>query len=124
MIHRGVGIAQQGFDVITIVRIDRNTGAEADEDILTGNTYRLFKSPFYLVEYAGDGVCVVQVVSYDDKLITTIAGKNIVLPNVPAKPNTYLLQELITDAVAKTIVDPLEVVHVQKDDSCEVIEPC
>ena len=114
LIHRRVGVAQQGFSVCAVIWVYRNASAETDENILPGDANGLLKGAIELVQTRRDGVGVLQVTGDDDKLVPAVAREDVVGPDMPTQPHADLLQQLIANAVPQAVIDALEIIHIQE----------
>ena len=113
LVHRHVGLVQQLFGVVTLVRKrDADAGREIDSDSPEAERERQsIKQP------RGDALhqrLVVEFMTHDDELVTREARQRVTRPKHGLDARTDSDQELVPGLVPGTVVHPLEIVQVDE----------
>ncbi len=113
-VHRDIGIAQQAVGGV------RARGAEGDAD--AGRDVELPASKIEgRQELLGDAVrhdtgprLAMEALQQDNELVASQTRDRLVLPNAGAKAIRDLFQERVADMMAEAVVDLLEIVDIEK----------
>jgi hypothetical protein len=113
-VHRHVGVAQQGFAVVAVARIEADAGRGGDEDFLAFDKEGLGEGALDLV---GDDQYVVGAEDGgddDDEFVTADPGHGVGVAHASEQAHGDGLEQIVGRRVAEAVVDQLEAVEVEQ----------
>lgn len=116
-IHRRVGVSQQGFDIAAILGKQADADARGDHTLIVANLKRCFEHRQQLVREVHDAVFLTQVLQHADEFVTTDADDGVVLATTDQQPLGDGSQQGISGAMAQALVDFLELIQVDEQQS-------
>src|SRR5262245_31008269 len=109
----GAGTLQKCRCVTTVVRIQADTYAARDEDLLVVEEKRLIQSRFDGAGGVGRVLCPRNLSQENGKLVAPEAGHSVTFTHATRESLCYCLKNVVAGVVAKRIVDGLETIDVQ-----------
>ena len=113
-IHRGVGIAGQGFQVLAVVGIESNANAHRHEAGLAVQFERGADGVADLVGDAEGFVHVVHIMKQGQELVAPLAGEQVAGAQAAAHAARRFDQQGVTGCVAELVIDLLEVIQIEE----------
>jgi hypothetical protein len=114
MVNGGVGIFDERFGVFTFARVDTDTDAAFDMEIMPGNGVWGGEGKNNLTG-TGGGVSGMSLGEQDDEFIAALAADGIGSADARQEPLRNGLQQLVTNGVAEGIVDVFEAVEIREE---------
>ena len=115
-VHRLVRMLQQTVDVVAVVGVDRESGADPDLERDTRNRQRALELALDLVDRRTRGRHVLDVTEQHRELVTAEPSRDVDAATGATETCRDLLQHPVADEMTQLVVDRLETVEIQDGD--------
>jgi len=116
LVHRLVGVAQQGVRVLLVLRVERDADAGRDLDADVAQLHRLGDGVQYPLQAVAAGLQVGQAGQQQHELVAAEARQGVAALQRVLQPLGDLYQQPVADLVAVAVVDRLEAVQIHEAD--------
>jgi hypothetical protein len=114
VIHRRVGVAQQGVGILAVAREQADADARRGVQHMIGHLVILGQTALDLAGNAGGGQRTVDFRQDHDEFIAAQPGYQVAGPDAAAQALRHFLQQFVADVMAQRVVDVLEIVEIDQ----------
>ena len=119
-IHRTIRALEQGTQVVTVLRADRNADAACNRDRLPVDVDRLLHvTPYALDNRSESGMTVLRL-QEKHELVAANSRDEIARSRVPCEPRAHRTKHLVSRGVSVCVIDELEAIEVNDGNSEQV----
>ena len=113
-VHRGIGVFDQGGDVVAVLRIQAGADAGADKELVLAGLERWGEAVEQFIGQVFGIAGLLQAGQQDDEFVAAQARHGVDVAQLLLEAHGDVLEQQVADGVAEAVVDVLEAVQVEE----------